>query len=255
MHLEAKEHSLTGVKPSFGLSGSTLKIIAMVSMLIDHIGAAVLMPYMEYILDTADYETIQKLTEIYEWMRRLGRFAFPIFCFLLVEGFFHTKNVWKYAGRLFLFALISEVPFDLAFFNEPFRFAYQNVFFTLFFGLCTLIVLRAIENNERIKRYGRILLTFAVIPAAMLITYFLKTDYDYKGILSIVILYLFCKTRIFQMVTGALSFSWEFPAPLSFILLWFYNGKRGWKMKYIFYIFYPLHLLILYLVRLPLCGS
>ena len=103
-----------------GLSGSTLKIIEMVTMLIDHIGAAVLARMI--IAGNAD------LYDAYRTLRMIGRIAFPIFCFLLIEGFQHTKNAKKYAERLFLFAAISEIPFDLAFSAKVLEFQYQNVF-------------------------------------------------------------------------------------------------------------------------------
>ena len=109
-----------------GISGSTLKIIAMITMLIDHIGAAVCMRMMLAEgfgdLNGAAEETIKAwvtvhadLYSTYYMFRMIGRIAFPIFCFLLVEGFKHTKDAKKYAIRLFAFALISEIPFDLAF--------------------------------------------------------------------------------------------------------------------------------------------
>ena len=106
-----------------GLTGSTLKIIAMIAMLIDHIGAAVL---VRVIRSTGD----MSLYEGYTILRKIGRIAFPIFCFLLVEGFIHSSDKKKYALRLGIFALLSEVPFDLAFQSKVVGFEYQNVFFT-----------------------------------------------------------------------------------------------------------------------------
>ena len=105
-----------------GLSGSTLKLIAIVSMLIDHVAAAVIVRVLY-----AGHWT-EQLYQIYRVMRSVGRIAFPIFCFFLVEGFEHTRDRKKYALRLFLFALISEIPFDLAFSAEILEVQYQNVF-------------------------------------------------------------------------------------------------------------------------------
>lgn len=82
-------------------------------------------------------------------LRGIGRVAFPIFCFLLVEGFLHTKNVWKYAGRLALFALVSEIPFDLAFQGEWLFMGYQNIFFTLLVGLLVMIAFQTAEEKLR----------------------------------------------------------------------------------------------------------
>ena len=126
-----------------GISGSTLKMIAIVTMVIDHIGAAVLARLLMVNglgeLDQTNADAIMlwlsangALYWTYTIMRMIGRVAFPIFCFLLVEGFLHTHDVKKYAMRLGLFALISEIPFDLAFSSKILEFNYQNVFFTLF---------------------------------------------------------------------------------------------------------------------------
>ena len=120
-----------------GISGSTLKIIAVVTMLIDHIGGIILARYImaSGYMDVAasgDINVINAwLTENstlftgYTIMRYIGRIAFPIYCFLLVEGFQRTGNVKKYAMRLGAFALISEVPFDLALTAKPVNFAYH----------------------------------------------------------------------------------------------------------------------------------
>ena len=121
-----------------GISGSTLKMIAIVTMLIDHIGAAVLARLLMVNglgeLDQTNTDAIMQwlsangaLYWMYTVMRMIGRVAFPIFCFLLVEGFLHTHDVKKYAMRLGLFALLSEIPFDLAFSSKILEFNYQNV--------------------------------------------------------------------------------------------------------------------------------
>lgn len=81
-------------------------------------------------------------------MRFIGRIGFPIFCFLLIEGFLHTSSKKKYATRLFLFALVSEFPFDYALFNTPFAPGYQNVFFTLFLGLLTIWAIDTVSHKE-----------------------------------------------------------------------------------------------------------
>ncbi len=114
-----------------GITGNTLKIIAIVTMLIDHIGVAIFENGMlKYQDNSLAWVSIANLV-----LRTIGRIAFPIFCFLLVEGFFHTRDIKKYGTRLFLFALISEIPFDLAVFDTWFYPGYQNVYFTLFIGL------------------------------------------------------------------------------------------------------------------------
>ena len=242
-----------------GISGSTLKIIAIVTMVIDHIGAAVLARLLMVNglgeLDQTNADAIMQwlsangaLYWTYTIMRMIGRVAFPIFCFLLVEGFLHTHDVKKYAMRLGLFALLSEIPFDLAFSSKILEFNYQNVFFTLFIGLLTMIAYRAVEEKEEWNQALKVILYILIVAAGMALAYFLKTDYAEKGVFCIMVLYIFHKKKMWQIIAGCASFIWETPALFGFIPIAFYNGTRGWKMKYFFYIFYPAHLLILYLL-------
>lgn len=225
-----------------GISGSTLKIMAIVTMLIDHIGAAVLGPYISIRGDTVT--DVQTLYVIYMVFRIIGRIAFPIFCFLLVEGFLHTKNKMKYAGRLFLFALISEIPFDYAFYQTPFYLDHQNVFFTLWIGLCTLIAIERIFKQKY--------LYLIPIFIGCFCAYYLRTDYGAFGVAFIVILYNLRGQKMVRNIICSIAiigFAWqEISAPLAFIPIQFYNGKRGLSLKYVFYLFYPLHLAILGLV-------
>lgn len=242
-----------------GISGSTLKIIAIVTMLIDHIGAVILLRLLLQrglgsLNQTDMAAVVQWLSDntvlywSYTIMRMIGRVAFPIFCFLLVEGFLHTHDIKKYALRLGLFALLSEVPFDLAFGSKVLEFSYQNVFFTLFIGLLTMIVYRAVEEKEEWNAAVRTFLYVLIVAAGMAAAFLLKTDYAGKGVFCIMILYIFRKKRTWQLTAGCLSFIWETPALFGFIPIAFYNGTRGLKMKYFFYVFYPLHLLVLYLI-------
>ena len=97
-----------------GISGSTLKLIAILSMLIDHAGATIIRTLWQSPVISSSVSQSRLWSEIYKISRSVGRIAFPIFCFLIVEGFLHTRNVWRYARRLFLFSLISEIRFDLA---------------------------------------------------------------------------------------------------------------------------------------------
>ena len=221
-----------------GITGSTLKIIAIISMLIDHIGAVIFergLLNAEHIL--ANPPLRQQLYTIDRILRLIGRPAFPIFCFLLVEGFFHTRNVKKYAFRLFLFAFISEIPFDLALRGTFFYIKYQNVFFTLLVGLLVMILADRYQEN----RWLQSLIFVAGLGAG----YLLHSDYGYKGVLLIEILYFFRFDKKMQTLAGALSFSWEATAPLAFLPILAYNGKRGLQMRNFFYCFYPAHLLIL----------
>lgn len=176
------------------------------------------------------------------WLRCLGRIAFPIFCFLIVEGFFHTRDVRRYMGRLGVFALISEIPYDLAFRGVPLEYAHQNVFFTLLIGIGMMILL---ERNREWPVKAVILLL------AMWLAVLIRSDYNFRGVLLIFVFYIFHESRWLAVTAGGL---WNFLyqgviqkyGVLSVLPLALYNGERGRKMKYFFYIFYPAHLLLLY---------
>lgn len=225
----------------FGISGSTLKVIAAVTMLIDHVGAVILLRMLYQ-------NSASELYQTYYLFRKIGRIAFPIYCFLLVEGFLKTHDLKKYLLRVGLFTVISEVPFDLAFRDSLWDISYQNVFFTLWIGLLALYFIKRIEER---KEWGQVIKTIGTIGitlTAMQLAEMLRTDYAGYGVFSIVILYLLRGNRILQAIGGAASFLWEIPAPLGFVPVLLYNGKRGLRMKYFFYIFYPAHLLILYAI-------
>ena len=174
-------------------------------------------------------------------MRQIGRLAFPIFCFLIVEGYYHTHDVRKYMGRLFVFALISEIPFDLALKPGWFYPLKQNVYFTLLIGLWTIWTM----DQFRFRRMLRLVIALCGMTFAR----GLMTDYSFRGVFLIVVLYLFHEERLVQCFAGAAAIAWETYAPPSFILCYLYNGKRGLRLKYFFYLFYPVHLMILGLIR------
>ena len=250
-----------------GISGSTVKIIAIVSMLIDHIGAGILgrlimnANYMQ-IMTSGDLNDAMRwlmdngvLYYTYMAMRMIGRLGFPIFCFLLVEGFQRTHDVKKYALRLGLFALISEVPFDLCFNGSVLEFGYQNVFFTLFLGMLTMIAFDWIAKKQWaagdvLNKVVKIVFSAAALAVGAGIAHFLKTDYAAKGVICIMVLYIFRKKKPLQIAAGCVAFLWEITAPLAFIPIGFYNGKRGLRMKYFFYAFYPVHLFLIWLVSM-----
>ncbi|MBQ7065827.1 MAG: conjugal transfer protein TraX [Lachnospiraceae bacterium] len=250
------EATISHTKKHQFLSGSTLKIIAMITMLIDHLGAALLYSLPGcYPQNTTPLFNGCPFTlyELYGTFRNLGRIAFPIYCFLLVEGFFHTKSKEKYAFRLFLFALISEIPFDLAFNNVFFTFKMQNVFWTLFLGFVCMILLDrqnqiAIQKAQapNVQVSNTLLIIFIFVGLATVF----KTDYYGLGIILIAIFYKYHNQLKKACILGYFSFLWEpfcFPA---FLLIPLYNGKKGLNLKYLFYLFYPLHLLLLYTLRL-----
>ena len=206
---------MTALSPRRTFSGTALKTIACITMLVDHIGAScieagILTPGLDAGTLSQDTLSAYPLYRLDMVLRFTGRLAFPLFCFLLVEGFVHTHNVKGYLGRLVLFGLLSEVPFDLAFFRTPFDFSAQNVYWTL-----------ALAAN---------------------------TDYNAIGVIIICALYLTRTNRKRQCLAGALLFLFELTAPLAFVLVWFYNGQRGAcspLQKKAFYWFYPVHLLVL----------
>ncbi|MFI3212784.1 MAG: TraX family protein [Eubacteriales bacterium] len=241
-----------------GITGSTLKMIAIIAMLIDHIGAVIIAKMLvtqEFITAAVNGEKggilqeliiSRELYDIYYLLRNIGRIGFPIFCFLLVEGFTYTKNKKNYALRLAVFACISEIPFNLGIAGNLFDYNYQNVFFTLLIGLLMMIILEKIECYEQWNVVVRGFYSCVIVGIALVSAEFLNTDYAAYGIMSILLLYIFRYQKWKQIFFGALSFLWESPALAAFIPIAFYNGKRGWNMKYVFYIFYPVHLIVLY---------
>lgn len=208
-----------------GLDGFCLKWIAMLGMTADHVGA-VLFPQI-----TA--------------FRIVGRIAFPIFAFLLAEGFLHTGNVYRYMTRLGIFALISEIPYDLALHGGTVWYPQkQNIFVTLFLGICLLYLL------ER-ERDWILMATEALF--VMWAAEFLRADYGFKGILLILGFYLArTRRRMVLLIGGAWNFlsqvRLQYYGVFAVPFLALYNGKRGRNMKYFFYMFYPVHLLALYMV-------
>lgn len=233
---------ILGAEQKRGLTSSALKLIAILSMLIDHFAIAIYwqLAGREYI--------------VYKTMRDIGRIAFPIYCFLLIEGFFYTKNVRKYILRCFFFAFLSEIPFDMSLYGRFFDMRSQNVFFTLAIGLCTVYGIHGIR--QKTKGALALLGQGICILAGAGIAQLLEVDYHYLGVLFIVMFY-YC--RFMQPwernVIGVIAFSYEKTAPLAFIPIQLYNGKRGWKLKYLFYAVYPVHLLLYGGIRIFLLGS
>lgn len=224
------------------LSGSALKILALMIMFIDHIGAVIVQRTMSMPGFNHDF-----WSSFYWPIRYVGRIAFPIFCFLLVEGFVHTSDIKKYLFRLLLFALISEIPFDLGVSGKLIDWNYQNVFWELAVGILALYVFRGIEE-KKLNTMTKIIYRLFVIAVFALGAQGLHLDYGMYGIISIVALYVFRQNKWTQLLLGAVSFCWEPVAPLAFLVIAFYNGKRGRNLKYAFYAFYPAHLLLLYII-------
>lgn len=244
-----------------GLSGNALKLIATLTMLIDHIGAALIENGIfggPYRFDLAAIEASASLSDWWKLdglLRGIGRMAFPIYCFLLVEGFLHTRDVKKYWLRLLMFCFISEIPFDLAIFHKVFYWQYQNVFFTLLLGLTALWLVRWLEDDylsggqiwDSGRRMVWLLKTCVAVGICCAAAWLLRTDYDIIGVCLIVLFYMARGNRQMQLILAVMVFFWEPPAILAWIPICLYDGTRGSsRWKYWFYGFYPAHLLVLW---------
>ena len=253
------------------LTGNGLKIAACVSMFIDHfskifVGAILVKLFWMSENGEIPFEQYQTISDFVRFrLYAIGTIAFPIFCFLLVEGFVYTKNRKRYIGAMLVFAFISEIPFDLGFFSElssrngtfPFYFSYQNVFFTLFLGLLCLSALERLpkfgKEQSRKENIKAVLLQLGTVVAVAIVAELLKCDYGSMGIIFIVGFYFLRESRILQALGYLVLFmvtTGNQPTictMIAVLLILLYNGKRGkLKLKYFFYWFYPAHILFLY---------
>ena len=260
-----------------GLTGSALKWVAIVTMLIDHAGLTLVYGAAKF---HHAWGTGLMSLKGYYFLRGVGRLSFPLFCFLLVEGFFHTRSRGKYLLRLGLFALLSELPFDLALkgtwqvFGNPelpfwtrigLEFSSQNVFFTLFLGLLAVWIWDSLTLGNRPDCGGlRGLYAMICVIGLGAAAYYLKTDYRAMGVALILALYLLHDRpwerdlAAFGALGGMIAFGsmWiEIFAGLSFPLMHAYNGQRGRQSKYLFYLIYPGHLLALAILQKLLFGG
>lgn len=235
-------------------SSMSLHIMAMVFMLCDHIWGTV-------VSDN-------------DWLTCIGRIAFPIFAFMLVEGYFHTKNLKRYVGRLLLFAILSEIPFNLAMGSRLFYPIHQNVLWSF------LISLGLIHWNEKVKQKEKNWLRGLVGGVSILLGYLTglltMVDYYHAGILTVLVFYFFrgrkwwsyagqflCLWYINVEMLGGFSYELQLFgetyflvrqgfALLALIPIWCYRGKQGYHSKwlqYVYYGFYPLHLLVLGIIK------
>lgn len=235
------------------LNTFTLKIIAIICMTIDHLGVCLGTVYeggSYFLSGFMSYNT-------YTILRIIGRIAFPIFCYLIVEGFFHTRNVLNYIIRLFVFALISEIPFSLLNRGTPFSF-YQNlnVFFTLAIGLITITAMEYGKTQCKNKVINKPILLFICLVVIICATTFADTincDYAGYGVLVIVIFYVFKDkplliTAGLLIATLLLSNELELYGLLAMIPIVLHNHQKGPSMKYVFYSYYPVHMVVIYLI-------
>lgn len=250
-------------KPNQGLSSFFLRNLAMVLMLIDHLAAS----FWPDLL----------------FLRYIGRLAFPLFAFLIVEGYCHTKNFQKYLLRILATAIISDLPFQ-ALVNDNWQYhPFQNVLWTFLIGLVALFAIDKLkETLPRIPWIGALI---AIGFGAFCLTEWLSTDYHGLGVMTIIGFYLFrgntLQARIGQILTLILAnlflanlemvqyvgidnlglywdyygmelLSPQYYAILSLPILWLYNGEAGYHSKAyqtFSYVFYPLHLLVIGLTK------
>ena len=275
-----------------GVDAAVLKKIAIVTMFIDHLTYA----FLEVARDgngTRIMYTFPGGRILDEIGRGIGRFAFPVFCFLLVEGFIYTRSRWKYLIRLLIFAAAAQMPFCLMAFPGSER-RHADTIFTLAAGFgviwCSHSLSRFLPDKYRPvpsayqtrgnggdpimspepfplpKWADHLAVRFAMvlIPGGI-VTYGICRlakwggfDYSYGGVLCILILFLFYRARDFALTAAWLWLTYynqsELLAVTGFFMIRCYNGKRGKQNKYFFYLFYPGHLLFLYLVRKAIWG-
>ena len=217
------------------MSSFILKLIALTTMLIDHSG---------YLIFGS-----------FSFMNYIGRLSFPIFAFLITEGYVHTSNLKKYFLRLLIFAIISQIPFMLPFPRNNFS---LNILFTLSFALLTLTIYDKLKNK---------FLGFIFVVLSSILAELLHLEYGWLAIILIFIFYVFKQNKaymnIFFTTTIFIFYLYYFAKTLrmeylmiilcsilALIPINLYNGKKGKNIKYFLYLFYPLHLIVLYIIKL-----
>ena len=227
------------------LSGAWLKLIAILSMLIDHVNKALIYPNL--VSNDGVLTTVSNIFDI------IGRIAFPLFCFMLVEGYFKTRSRKKYLLNLLIFGVISEVPFDMFTTASFFNMNWNNVMFTLAFVLITIWIIDILK--ERMQKLPKTLWYFAsfiIVIIMCIAAMYLSLDYEHHAILIGYFFYLFHDVPLLAIPFGYASMYTQPWALLGFGLTLTYNGKRGKQNKMLNYWFYPAHLLILGILRLCL---
>ena len=228
------------------LSGAWLKLIAILSMLIDHVNKALIYPNL--VSNDGILTTVSNIFDI------IGRIAFPLFCFLLVEGFFKTRCRKKYLLNLLIFGVISEVPFDMFTTASFFNMNWNNVMFTLAFVLITIWIIDILkERMQKLPKAFWYFASFIIVIIMCIAAMYLSLDYEHHAILIGYFFYLFHDVPLLAIPFGYASMYTQPWALLGFGLTLTYNGERGKQNKMLNYWFYPAHLLILGTLRLCLC--
>ncbi len=232
-----------------GFTGNQLKMIALIFMLCEYIGYVLIENGVLYGQNPAYWNMALETVKGQRWflaarvLRAIGRLSFPIFAFMVTEGVIHTGNLKKYLVRLFIFAIISEIPFDLAVKGVIYDPGYQNVLFTLFIGALSTSCL------IKFKRLNLILRLILVMLFCYM-AYYIRSDYGAIGVGMISLMFLVREDRNVQIILGAVlaaaeSVDYVCISALAFVFIYFYNGRKGeLKMKLFFYLAYPLMLLI-----------
>ena len=217
-------------------NGFILKIIAIVTMVIDHFTAAFELSMPE---------------NIYHIGRNIGRTSFPLFAYMIAVGYIHTKNKKNYLLRLVGVGLISEVLFDYLLFDKFFVMSYNNIFFTLALGLLALIISGYVRGNIK-NLYVAALVEYAVVFQIGYLAQFCHTDYGFYGVFLIYTFYIYLRSKskitlLLPMLFGMIQTPYVLPA---YLLIYLDDGTHGRHLsKYITYLFYPAHILVAILLR------
>ena len=223
-------------------SGAQLKYIAFSSMLMDHVNKALIYPFL------SGEGILQRISDVFDI---LGRIAFPLFAFFLVEGFFKTGNRKKYLASLLIFGIISEIPFDMALSGVFFEPNSNNIMFTLALMLITIWIIDILkEKMQNMSKYIWYPVSFVIVGIMCIISMVTGLDYEYHAIMIGYLFYIFYNKRVFAIFLGYLAIFKEVWSLLGFSLILTYNGKRGKQNKLFNYCFYPVHLLILGILRI-----
>lgn len=253
MEEEKKEQREKGRKRRrIRMTGTALKIYGCITMLMYTIGMSIVQNGLIHV-NQYDSESLQAMLSenpdmmlLSGWglvLQLLGGLAVPVFAFLLVEGFVHTSSYKRYLLTMLGFALLSEIPYDLAINDKLFDWSSQNALFTMTFCLIMLYALRMLKDRKGLLGKCMILV---VVVAAILWGSLLKCNFSLCIILLCAVYYLMYDRKGMAVLMGAAISSLYITGPFSAYAIWNYEGERGWnKNKYVFYIFYPAHLLIL----------